>query len=232
MNNQAKVNPRIPAPYLFEYYNIHGYSQLKSSSVKHVMGRIINSLAEALNIRGKLPRFITVIIDHDMIQDINVFDRDAKFSIYNTVNWLVKQIDIMIRRRRLDFLKRKPSAAFEDDPKIIYVRMLRKMAHYREGSKLESICCLRSKFNSALNDAALKYRHRILSTESCNSPDQFDRQGMLTVKGKLNFWHKLDELLERFDKKKIKLEPQVHGKNKSSTNKQAKPQNKGYKQYG
>ena len=58
---------------------------------------------------------------------------------------------------------------------------------------------LRAKFNDALNDSAAKLNQFMLTVNSCNSYEHFDKAGKLSIKGKSNFWDELDELIQKFD---------------------------------
>ena len=72
---------------------------------------------------------------------------------------------------------------------------------------LQSIYAMRPRFNDALNDAVAKLNARILTINSCNSYDHFNRNGKLLQKGKEEYWWELDDLLQRFDLNRIKLLP-------------------------
>ena len=83
--------------------------------------------------------------------------------------------------------------------------MLRRVGKHSETTNMGSICSLRLKFNDALKDAVAKVGQHILTINSCNSYDHFDKMGRLSTKGQADFWYELDELLEHFDMDKIKL---------------------------
>ena len=78
--------------------------------------------------------------------------------------------------------------------------------------KKAEIAHLRAKFNDALNTAAEKMGHYIMTINSCSSYNHFDRAGHLSSRGKEEFWLELDNLLERFEKDKVKLKPNPHHK--------------------
>ena len=67
-----------------------------------------------------------------------------------------------------------------------------------------------------LHEAVDMRQHHVLSIRNCTSPRYFDGQGNLSVRGKLAFWHEVDNLLERFDVNEVKLLPQLHLKQKHS----------------
>ena len=140
--------------YLLKYYNVKLLYKLMSAGVHCVIARIINSLIDGFNMNDHLPRFIVVIIDHDIIKDVDVFDRNAHKTIGDNVHWLVHQIDILVKRKKAEIQVKRPGALFVGDPKIIFVRMLRRVGKpFYHGSKLEALHGHRAKFNDALNEA-------------------------------------------------------------------------------
>ena len=70
-----------------------------------------------------------------------------------------------------------------------------------------NICQFRGKFNEALNSSISKISQYMLTIASCNSYDDFDKHGCLSKKCKMAFWDELDDLIDRFDRDKVKLLP-------------------------
>ena len=62
------------------------------------------------------------------------------------------------------------------------------------------------RFNDHLNDAVAKTNQFILTMSSCNSYDHFDHRRNLS-KGRISLWHELDDLIDRFERNKVKLLP-------------------------
>ena len=85
--------------------------------------------------------------------------------------------------------------------------MLRRYERYHAGSKLHLLFGLRSKFNESLNAAVAEIGQKMMTITSCNTRDHFDFWGNLSVRGKLDYWQEMDELLDLFDQCKIKLLP-------------------------
>ena len=178
---------------------------------------IINSFIEALNEHDRLPRYLIIVPDKDLISDINVFEFGASKVVSDVLQWMLKEINMFIRWKRLELLDKKPGAIADDDPMVILVRMLRRHERYTQGSCLEKIVSMRAKFNDALNEMACTMNLRILTINSCNTSDHYDRRGNLSVKGMHSFWYEMDDLLERFNQDKIKLLPNPRQKTWSST---------------
>ena len=59
----------------------------------------------------------------------------------------------------------------------------------------------------------------MLTVNSCNTYDHYDRLGNLSPRGKEDFWYEIDNLLERFIRNKVKLLPApTYHNNKRSAN--------------
>ena len=206
MRDQARVRNRLP-PYLFEYYNVHGYWKTPSSVTKNILGRLRSAFQEALNTRRHLPCFLLVILDKDLIEDIGLYDYSASKEIYECVEYIVQQLDVMINRRKKELTAIKPGALYSSDPKIILVTMLRHPLQFPTGSQMEKVVSLRAKFNNALNDLAYDNDLSILSIDNCNSENYFDLLGNLNHMGQYTYWRQMNSLLQQFDKKKVDLAP-------------------------
>ena len=208
MMNEANMNHEAPQLYMNEYYNMLPFIRTGESNC---IARIINSLIDALNERRRLPRFLLVILDHDIIDDADPFKVDLQF-MQRVINWLLKQIDLLIKRRRLEITEKRPGTIFTSDPKVIFAKMIRRVEYYPPKSRLEKVCMMRGKFNEVLNDAAAKRNHHIMNIMRCTSTDHFVESANLSLHGKVDFWFEVDELLKKFDRNQIKLLPAKRGK--------------------
>ena len=208
-------------PYLLKYYNVRLFYKFPPVGVSKAATRIVNSLIERFNIDHRLPRFIVVIVDKDIIKDINVYDGFAPLMTQDAIQWLVRQVNDVVSNKKTEIMKKCPESIFSGDPKIIFVRMLRRVEKYTPSSKLDLLFGLRSKFNDALNSAVAEIDQRILTITSCNSRDHFNYQGNLTVKGRYDYWREIDDLLDRFDRRGVKLLPTPLHPNRISLDKPA-----------
>ena len=190
-----------------DYFNIHAFYNDKASAPELAATHIVNSAVDAVNKSHRLPKFLVVILDKDILSDFDLFASDAVESIAEETSWVVKQIQTAMKHRRSSVTDQKPGAVYADDPKIIFVRMIRRVESHSFGKTLNRVFELRPKFNDSLNEAVRRIDQYILTINSCNSPDHFTHEGELSEKGHLAFWKELDNLVDRFDNKKIKLLP-------------------------
>ena len=110
---------------------------------------MLNGFIETLNAKDRLPKYIIVLLDRDILLDIDVFKPDAIRVTKALTDWLVRQLDMLIRRRRSDLLDKKPRAVYTGDPTVIFVRMITRVNRFPQGSKWDLIYALRPKFNDS-----------------------------------------------------------------------------------
>ena len=120
MKQEAAIRKR-EVPYLHAYYNVFAYTTSTSSGNCRTIGRIFNSLVHRLNTRDRLPRFLVVVTDKDIIEDVNVFEYGAGVEIMKNIEWLFKQIEIVIRHKHTELINARPGAVYMSDPKIIAI---------------------------------------------------------------------------------------------------------------
>ena len=129
-SDYTKQGENIPL-FMEEYFNLKPYYQKTSCTVKYASTRMLNSLIEVVADRHRLPKYLIVIPDKDMLEgDVDVFNPAVSKIIPEIVRWFVRQIDLIIRRWRSDFLVKKPESLTSLSTKMIYVRMLRRMGHF------------------------------------------------------------------------------------------------------
>ena len=170
MRTSAVLKKKMP-PYLYDMYNVFTYVPNKNLGACRTVARIYNALAEGLNNRICLPRFLLVIIDKDIVEDINLFEYSASTAIFKVFEWLIRQINIAIKRRRTELIDVKPGAVYGNDPRIIFVSMLRRPMLFDRESRMEKIVALRSKFNAIINELAESYDNNILNIDICEKQD-------------------------------------------------------------
>ena len=201
--NEADLNKEALQLYINKYYNILPYFKFGE---KNCIARVINSLIEAFNKRKRLPCFLVILLDKDVIEDVDPFCTDWNV-LHKLINWLAKQLDIFVKRCCLEITERRPWAILTMDPKVIFIKMICRVDYYPQKSRLEKVCIHRAKFNDILNDVAAKRTQLVMNVMGCNSHDHFENTGGLSPKGKIDFWFEVDELLEKFDRNQIKLLP-------------------------
>ena len=149
-------------PYIQEYFNVKllhtGTSPANITTLDSAGERMINTLIDAMNgENARLPKYLVIVTDmhhrHHMtgITDMgnDIFDEDANKIIQNYSSGFVHQVNMTIRRKKLDLQNKKPGASVS--PKVIFMRMIHKIGYFNEKTATGAQLSLRAKFN-ALND--------------------------------------------------------------------------------
>ena len=144
MVNDSKLNKKSYKPYTLDYYNRKAF-YLENDSRRNDSSatlRILNKLIDVLNSNDKLPRYICIIPDSDLIKDLKFYEFGARKNLTNIVNWLMRQCDIYIRRKRLQISEKKPGAVTNGQPTMIYLPMIRRIERFHRESTMAKICSL------------------------------------------------------------------------------------------
>ena len=177
--------------------------------------RTINAVLEVLNSTDRLPRCLIVALDKDLITDFKTIDYGIAKSMAAVINWLTCHVDIAVCRKKSQICEKKPGAiGAEADPTIVYIDMVQQQGTFQD-VRMQQILDLHFKFNTMVHEAIARQGNRVLSIRSCTTPDHFDAMGNLSIKGKIDFLHEVDDLLECFDRVEVKLLPRLHLKEKT-----------------
>ena len=98
-------------------------------------------MIEAINECARLPRYMVFVLDKDILEEINVWAPEAAIckAFSSTLNWIMRQVSIITRRRKMEITEWNPGAVFGSDPKVIFTKMLRRAEYYPKGSRLEKL---------------------------------------------------------------------------------------------
>ena len=205
---------QLPIPFIFKYFNVKPFYTNKG--FRTGINILLDPLAEALNTIHKLPKYILVIPDKDLLAHLRWGNSGISIEIGAALHYLIKQHDIYIDRCRRLLSQKKPGALIEDGyPKLIWVRMLKRSQNIVDGK----IFNFRGRFNSILEERLLdgnSDQHHIMSIDIQH--DDFDVGGSLTTQGKATFWREVNRAVEKFDSDSITLRPR-----KYKPSQQAKP---------
>ena len=205
----ARVQRKRP-PYLHEMYNVLGYYQAAHSMLDG-LSRIVNALVEGLNKRLRLPKFIIVILDMDILKLIKKpGNRNSNVDIFHYVKaclvWIIKQVSTLLQRKRIDLFDKKPGSLAKDPPKVVWVKMLRRP----DDVNFNEVIAMRSKFNKALEESLYESSytdHFVLTINA--EPADFTPMGTLNGIGKIAYWKEIDACMRKFDRGEINLRPRA-----------------------
>ena len=193
-----------------QFFNVKMVQKSGELPTQSAMSRTLNALIDAVNHKdAKLPKYAVVMMDSDILHDLDMHDEDTAKMIPDLVDWFMQQIHTVIRRKRIDILEKRPDAGCTT--KIILVRMLRRIGVFDD--RTMAIGNYRAKFNDSLNNSAAKLNEHMLTINSCNMYEHYQKKGQLSESGWIAYFTELDDLLHRFDTDRIKLKPAPRNKN-------------------
>ena len=184
------------------FFNVHGFFLKKWSAVKGLT-RILNSFTEALSTCPRLPKYIVVVPDKDLIRDINYFGFRASEFFSASVIRLATEWKTKLKDVPCSYLRRNPEL---DSPKIIWVRVIKHP--YNGMQEFSHVMTLHNRFDNAMENmlaSAKNITHYVLSIKV--DEQDFYPVGDLTDSGEHSFWHEIDTCIHRFDRDEINLNP-------------------------
>ena len=178
--NAAKLKD-FGQPYIYQQFNVSAH--YSNTGIRNGINKIFTPFVTALNEKKRLPNYILVIPDADILQFIQYMN-GTSMLIGAVMHHIIRQIDVMIQRRCSDLFEIKQGALVDEEfPKIIWVRMLKRPKELAKG-----VLALRGKFNSILEERLLdgnKENHYIMSIDV--SEMEFNATGNLSLEGKKTF---------------------------------------------
>ena len=176
--------------YLQEFFNVKIFHK-QSNDSKLALSRVINALTEAVNEKdARLPKYLIVTLDQDIIRDLtDIHNFEAHKVLSAIIDWVVWQLNMIVRRKRVDLWEKKPGSLSCVETNVIFVKMLCRIGSFHQGSTMQGVCSLHPKFNDALNDAVAKIEPRVMTINSCNTYGHFDKKGDLSQRGRIDFWY-------------------------------------------
>ena len=146
-----KLRQQIVAPkyFMHQNYNIRAYYPGSGISGAN---RIISPLIEALNANQRLPQYIILAPDKDLIANFKNSMMHTSIVMGSTIYYIIQQCEMYIKHRRLDLEDKKPGAKIQADyPIFIWIRMVKQP----EINSSSHVYSLRGKLNSVLEEQLL-----------------------------------------------------------------------------
>ena len=170
------------------------------------MACIINQVVKALNEIGqnkRMPRFIIVIPDRDILRYINYLGFGISHLIGTCLESIIRKINNHIESRKDNLRKKKPGALRANEPKVIWTKTFTRPN--MSGSLFSAV----EKFNKILEEIMATHKnHLILDVnKKMEHASNFNRGSYLNNLGKDNFWLEVNRMIERYDYGKEELMP-------------------------
>ena len=119
MFQQVKVIDGLYKPYVYDYYNVDFYWKSLSSRIHSPIGRVINSLIDAINGHATLPRFIVFTPDVDALRAMAYYQFRASLVIGKGLSVLINEVDTIIATRKAELKKCRTCSVVHRKPKFV-----------------------------------------------------------------------------------------------------------------
>ena len=190
MRERAKVKGSAK-PYLFRNFNIDAFHPgvIRAMTTNSLLTHILNSLIYAVNQQQILWRMLIIVPEWD----INYFDYGISKIIGANIEWLVREVDRLIRTKKMDLQQKRQGAIVHSETKKIWVKMIQRP----NPSRVLALC---HKFNAILEETLYKTPGMyILGVDEYLNASHFDQSNYLLEHGKTTYWHSIDKALKQFD---------------------------------
>ena len=151
LKHGSTVQRKLP-PYIYDMYNLFYFFTSPLSFGNNTLFQINNVFIEAINRRDQLPKFIIIVLDHDLIDMINRFDFGITAELERCVKWLAIQMERSLAAKKDQMWNIKPGSVPHDDPKFIWVEMFNRPV-------TNAAITIHNKFNKGINDLAWQRKH-------------------------------------------------------------------------
>ena len=209
LKTQATMTKKSP-PYLYEYFNIFAFYTLHNQFPRNILTRIQNALIEAFNRREKLPKYIFVLLDKDLVQyanSLDLFNYGIKDVLAKWISWFLHSVDKHLNIRKDDLFNKRPGAFAGKDPKIIWVKMLDR-PHVAQSDQRFKTQSLTSKFNALIDDVVKNRKDNLcMELGALEHNRHYAASSQVNQFGKMQYWKELDYYFKRFDRHEINLRP-------------------------
>ena len=214
MKTEAYIN-KERQPFMYEFYNTKFFMQQPLSSVRLLENRVINAFIEGLNEMVKLPKYILVVLDKNLIDAVDT-EFGVKLALMKMVNYISNELIKAINCRKDDIKMKRPGGlASSGEPRLIWVSVVHRPKNTHPN--MHHIYKLVSKTNEVIEEVVKRNNRisHILYVESVNEYMHFDHVGKLTDIGKQHYWEEVDKKVKQLDRGETDLLPREYERERS-----------------
>ena len=139
MWRHAKMNDNVPAPYLYNKYNITSHYTTKTTLLKNSLMQSLNSFIEGIN-KHRLPKHIIFMPDRDLLSPLRYKNRPGTSkAICKLLRWITNEIEWIIETKKESMFKICAGLVQGKQPNLIWVKALDDPE-----SVMTAYCCTKS----------------------------------------------------------------------------------------
>ena len=196
--------------YISTQYDVKVFASKSSNMMRSSLGRFCNVLANAMNDHDKLPKYIIVVVEDDILRCVN-FVKPGVSEVYGRdLQWLANEYHEIIAARKENLPKKARRFHY---PQIFWMALTQ---HHNIPNNM-----LRHKFNQCLGTVVSLHKEmKMLRIRRHWSYNDFGvaLNGNIVEAGKIRYWSGVDEAIEFWETGK-KQHSDVHGGARNFVNK-------------
>ena len=177
--------------YTISNFDVHTRVNAKTiAKNSNLLSRMRNSLVHLINKYTRLPQFIVIIPENDIIDDINYADFGVSSAYGKALDWLMNEF----RRIILAFKDKLPEKAkIVDEPHVMWIQATRHVNYTNDET--------RGKFNNVMRVLAMAQENTAVYFlqqlwERRNNNLVLPHNGRLTFQGTCTIWSAIDRTIK------------------------------------
>ena len=185
-------------PYLHQQYNIKALFDTNNFPQENTLAIIHNSLIRGINenARYTMPRMIIIVISDELFKMIDHVDYRVSLMIGKCIDWLLINLERIVKNRKIDVHQYRPGAVNYFEPKLIWLKMI-ELGNFAVN---HTKATLSWKFNAILEQSIQKSESSFIMKSLPMHPFLMDRNGALTHDGRIAYWKYISNKIHDFDK--------------------------------
>ena len=193
-----------PKPYISDFYSlIPLYPTSGSAYCRSILAWLVNQLTKELNSSGfnKLPRFILIIPDKDIIEAVHFGGFGCKPIFEKILDWLGCNLMLAVNTRKEDMRAKCPGAIRPNELKLIWITM--PIRPFIKNTSHGYVFAQSKTFNTILTGTVTKFPDSyVFNPELVDPKDCFYFTGEISPIGKMQLWHSINRKIRLFDRGK------------------------------
>ena len=183
--------------FIADNFDTLAYTNNNDNVVKSALGRMRNAMVIALNENNKLPKYVLVVMENDIIRCIK-FNKPGLIDIYGAaLHWLLNEYhEAIIARKGM-----LPPKAVKYMYPQVFIVALPQHKNFKENQN-------RYCFNQCIEELAKNYKEfkvlRMKRRWTYEDPNLVDVNGCIMEEGRLTYWAAIDEALQFWETGKKK----------------------------
>ena len=186
--------------YIAESYDIKLFANSSGSNNRSILGRVRNTLAAAMNKHDKMPKYILIVLDDNLI-DVVKYTKPGVSEIFGrSLKWLAAEVHEAITDRKEELPKKAKKYLF---PQVFWVALPQHKNFDNNQLRFKFNNCMESVVGQHKEMKMLKIKRR------WNYEDNsVNNLGQITPDGQLTYWAGVDEALQFWEtgRKKFNLQ--------------------------